>query len=71
MTHSPVEEFKPREIALAKGQIEQAIGLYGTPSACELVSSKPYGSSIVRLIYITKPDERVIAVFGVRGRLAF
>lgn len=57
MTHSPIDELKPREIALVKGQIQQGIALYGTPSAYERVSSKPYGSSIIRLIYITKHSD--------------
>jgi hypothetical protein len=57
MTHSRIDEIKPREIALVKGQIDQGIALYGKPSAFESVSRKPYGSSIVRLIYITKHSD--------------
>ena len=54
MSHSRVDELKPREIALAKGQIQQGMSLYGKPSGFETVARKAYGSSVVRLIYITK-----------------
>ncbi len=54
MTHSTVDEVKPREIQLLKGQIEQALSFYGAPSGFEQILDRPYGASTVRLIYITK-----------------
>jgi hypothetical protein len=57
MTNSRIDELKPREIGLAKGQIQQGLAVYGTPHSYERVSTKTYGSSIVRLIYVTKHSD--------------
>ncbi|MCG8588774.1 MAG: hypothetical protein MJE66_05740 [Proteobacteria bacterium] len=57
MGHSRIDELKPREVALVKGQIQQGISLYGQPSGYESVARKPYGSSVVRLIYVTKHSD--------------
>ena len=57
MTHSRIDYLKPRAATLLRGQTQEAISLYGTPSGYERVSRKPYGSSIVRLIYITKHSD--------------
>lgn len=54
MTHSKVDELRPGDIALVKSQVEQAIDSYGAPSAFESIASKKYGSSLARLIYVTK-----------------
>ena len=57
MKHSRLDELKPREIELVKGQIQQGFSLYGAPSGYELVAKKVYGESIVRLIYLTKHSD--------------
>lgn len=54
MKHSRLDEAKPLEIQHIRGQIEQAFRLYGAPTAFEQVLRKQYGSSLIRLVYITK-----------------
>jgi hypothetical protein len=54
MAHSHLDALKPREIELLKGQIQQAFSIFGAPSGYEMVSRKPYGSSVMRLVYVTK-----------------
>ena len=57
MTHSRIDEEKPLEIGAARGQISQAMQLYGKPSGYESISEVRYGTSITRLIYITKHSD--------------
>jgi hypothetical protein len=60
MVHSRVDELKPREIALAKGQVQQSFTLYGPALGYERVLEKTYGTSIVRLVYVTKHRENAL-----------
>ncbi|MDX1431762.1 MAG: hypothetical protein R3286_04870 [Gammaproteobacteria bacterium] len=54
MGHSRLDEVEPAEISAAKGRLGEGMLLYGTPGSYEEIARKPYGDSIVRLVYITK-----------------
>ena len=54
MTHSKVDEMKPREIGLAKGQIQQALALYGSPNGYEQISNTRYGTFLHHYVYLSR-----------------
>jgi len=53
MKHSDLDELRPREMENFKGQVSNAFSLYKSPLRFEEVADRRYGSSVVKLLFLT------------------